>query len=108
MTLDRMVTGYRGGTGRKFDWEIATKLAEEGLEFMLAGGLTPENVKQAVREVKPGGLDVSSGVETRGVKDAEKYGGSFLRSRMRRRECTQNASVICLQIIAIIPHANWC
>ena len=72
VTLDRMVTGYRGGTGTKFDWEIATKLAEEGLEFMLAGGLTPENVKQAVREVKPWGLDVSSGVETRGVKDAEK------------------------------------
>ena len=71
-TLDREVAGLQGGTGQTFDWKVATKLAEAGFEFMLAGGLTPENVSQAVREVNPWGVDVSSGVELGGIKDAEK------------------------------------
>ena len=70
--LDRAVAGLRGGTGQTFDWGVATRLSEEGLHFMLAGGLTPENVGDAVMQVNPWGVDVSSGVESRGAKDPEK------------------------------------
>ena len=71
-TLDRKVAGLQGGTGQTFDWTVAALLSEAGFDFMLAGGLTPENVKQAVCETNPWGVDVSSGVESGGVKDAEK------------------------------------
>ncbi len=72
VTLDRQVDGLQGGTGKSFDWSIAARLAQAGHEFLLAGGLTPENVAEAVRSVAPWGVDVSSGVETGGVKDATK------------------------------------
>ncbi len=72
VTLDRQVNGLQGGTGKSFDWSIAARLAQAGHEFLLAGGLTPENVAEAVRTVAPWGVDVSSGVETDGVKDATK------------------------------------
>ena len=72
VTLDRQVNGLQGGTGKSFDWSIAARLAQAGHEFLLAGGLTPENVAEAVRTVAPWGVDVSSGVETGGVKDATK------------------------------------
>ena len=70
--LDREVAGLQGGAGRTFDWEVAAQLSGAGFEFMLAGGLTPENVGRAVREVNPWGGDVSTGVESEGVKDPEK------------------------------------
>ena len=72
VTLDRKVEGLQGGTGQSFNWEVAGRLAEQGLPFLLAGGLTPDNVASAVQKVGPTGVDVSSGVETRGVKDHEK------------------------------------
>ena len=72
ITLDRKVEGLQGGTGETFDWEIATALSTNGLTFLLAGGLTPENVALAVHTVQPWGVDVSSGVETSGAKDAAK------------------------------------
>jgi len=66
-----------GGTGHTFDWKKARTLAEgmqqEGLNLVVAGGLTPENVGEAIEILKPWGVDVSSGVEARpGKKDPEK------------------------------------
>lgn len=70
--LDAHVPGQYGGTGQKGDWALAAALAAEE-RIMLAGGLTPENVADAVRIVRPWGVDVASGVEVAGqpgVKDA--------------------------------------
>ena len=72
VTLDRKVAGLQGGTGRSFDWSIAQEMARRGLPFLLAGGLTPDNVADAVRTVRPWGVDVSSGVETSKAKDPHK------------------------------------
>ena len=72
VTLDRLVDGLQGGTGQSFDWTIAAQLSQQGHEFLLAGGLDPDNVAQAVAEVNPWGVDVSSGVEADGMKDPDK------------------------------------
>ncbi len=58
-----------GGTGKVFDWSLAEKL---GRDYILAGGLTPENAGEAVERLKPFAVDVSSGVETEGIKDFSK------------------------------------
>lgn len=71
IVIDSRVAGEYGGTGRTFDWDLAAGLAE-GLDFSLAGGLSPDNVGAAVAAVKPWGVDTSSGVETDGVKDVAK------------------------------------
>lgn len=68
IVLDTKVAGEYGGTGRISDWEFASELAR-GLDLVLAGGLNPENVGEAVRQVKPWGVDTSSGIETDGAKD---------------------------------------
>lgn len=71
--LDAWVQGARGGTGERFNWDLALKAKSQGRPILLAGGLTPGNAAQAVREVHPDALDVSSGVETApGLKDAAK------------------------------------
>lgn len=70
--VDASVIGMYGGSGITADWEGAAELAEK-YPLLLAGGLTPENVADAVRHVRPWGVDVASGVESApGVKDAEK------------------------------------
>ena len=72
VTLDRKVEGLHGGTGQTFNWEVARVLSQEGFSFLLAGGLTPENVGEAVSVARPWGVDVSGGVETAGDKDGDK------------------------------------
>jgi len=70
--VDASVKGVYGGSGVTADWNGAAELAKK-YPLLLAGGLTPENVAEAVRRVQPWGVDVASGVEsTPGVKDAEK------------------------------------
>jgi phosphoribosylanthranilate isomerase len=77
--LDASVKGLYGGSGVTADWSIATELAGQ-YPLLLAGGLTPENVADAVRQVKPWGVDVASGVESEpGRKDAAKM-ADFVRA----------------------------
>jgi phosphoribosylanthranilate isomerase len=71
--LDSYVPGEPGGTGASFNWEIATEARSMGRPIVLAGGLTPENVGEAVRQVQPFAVDVSSGVESApGQKDPDR------------------------------------
>ena len=60
-----------GGTGETHDWILARSIAQQTPIF-LAGGLTPANVGEAIQQVHPWGVDVSSGVETHGKKDIKK------------------------------------
>ncbi len=69
--LDPKVAGVAGGSGQTFDWDVA-KGQSEVYDFLLAGGLTPDNVAEAVSRLQPWGVDVSTGVESQGVKDPEK------------------------------------
>ena len=70
--VDAFRPGQYGGTGQTADWSIASDLARRA-PILLAGGLTPENVATAVRQVHPWGVDVASGVESDpGKKDAQK------------------------------------
>jgi phosphoribosylanthranilate isomerase len=70
--MDASVKGTYGGTGVTADWEGAAELARR-YPILLAGGLTPQNVAEAVRQVKPWGVDVASGVEAGiGHKDPRK------------------------------------
>ncbi|MFO1513714.1 MAG: phosphoribosylanthranilate isomerase [Verrucomicrobiota bacterium] len=68
--LDAYSADAHGGTGAKFNWNLALEATQFGRPIFLAGGLTPENVGEAVRRVQPFGVDVSSGVESApGKKD---------------------------------------
>lgn len=67
--LDAQVKEKRGGTGQAFDWKRAAEANRYG-RILLAGGLTPENVGEAIRQARPYGVDVCTGVEKKpGVKD---------------------------------------
>jgi phosphoribosylanthranilate isomerase len=71
--LDAYSKSGLGGTGEKFNWELAVAAQQFGKPIFLAGGLTPENVADAVKKVNPFAVDVSSGVESSpGKKDAAK------------------------------------
>ena len=73
--LDAFVEGKRGGTGKTIDWQ---KLGSVSKSVVLAGGLNSHNVKEAIRQVNPYAVDVSSGVEKlKGVKDVEKMNDFF-------------------------------
>ena len=76
--LDKASAAAPGGTGQTFDWDVAADVARHK-PFLLAGGLTLENVEEAIRTVEPWGVDVSTGVETDGVKDIEKI-RAFIRA----------------------------
>jgi phosphoribosylanthranilate isomerase len=69
--LDTQQKGVFGGTGTTFNWEIA-RLVSARFRIMIAGGLGPENVGKLIQDVRPWGVDVSSGIETGGIKDIAK------------------------------------
>ena len=76
--LDAFDPALHGGTGKSFDWSLAHEAKQYG-PLILAGGLTPENVAQAIREVRPFAVDVASGVESApGIKDQAKLRAFFL------------------------------
>ena len=70
--LDTFSDNLHGGTGKVFDWNLALPAKKFG-PVIMAGGLTPNNVQQAVRQIRPYGVDVCSGVESEpGIKDHKK------------------------------------
>jgi len=74
--LDAYDPQAAGGTGRTFRWSVIpayrTWAEQAGIKLLVAGGLTADNVGELIAEYRPHGVDVSSGVETNGVKDAAK------------------------------------
>lgn len=63
---------YRGGSGKTFDWTLTENIIINKNRLMLAGGLTPDNVQDAIKQVQPAAVDTSSGVETNQQKDHNK------------------------------------
>lgn len=85
LLLDTYQTDKFGGTGEVFNWELASE-AKKHARIILAGGLNPENIQQALKSVNPYAVDVSSGVEEEpGKKDADKL--RDLVERVRRLGC---------------------
>lgn len=80
LLVDAAVPGAYGGTGARADWGRAAALARRA-PLLLAGGLTPENVAAAITQVRPWGVDVSSGVETGGVKDVARIAAFLAAAR---------------------------
>lgn len=73
LLLDTYTASQRGGTGQTFDWSLAVEAKKFGRPVILSGGLTPENVVDAIRQAQPYAVDVASGVEREpGQKDPEK------------------------------------
>ncbi len=84
--LDGFRAGQHGGTGRRFDWRLARRAKRYG-RIVLAGGLNPENVAEAIARVRPFAIDVSSGVEARpGKKDPARLRQLMREVKKARRE----------------------
>jgi phosphoribosylanthranilate isomerase len=76
--LDAKVKGLHGGTGQTIDWTLAREATAFGTPIILAGGLNPENVADAIRVAAPYAVDLNSGVEsTPGKKDPERLQAAF-------------------------------
>ncbi|MGE5176225.1 MAG: phosphoribosylanthranilate isomerase [Hyphomicrobiales bacterium] len=85
--LDAHDPARPGGTGRRADWAWASRAVEAGLRIFVAGGLAPENVGELVRDVRPFGVDASSGLETApGRKDPARVRAFLERVRLADRD----------------------
>ena len=84
--LDTYQKGKAGGTGKTFDWSLAVKARRSGVPVILAGGLTPANIQDAITRVRPYAVDVNSGIEERpGKKDPDLMNLLFERIRSLRQ-----------------------
>ena len=88
--LDSSVRGFYGGTGQAFDWQLAEEAMAQ-FPVMIAGGLTPANVGQLVRRIRPWGVDVSTGVESNGQKDLSKIKAFIQAVRRAEAEVSQSS-----------------
>ena len=71
--LDTYRKGVRGGTGKTFDWQLALEAQKTGIPTVLAGGLGPQNIQEAMARVNPSAVDISSGVEeSPGIKNHQR------------------------------------
>jgi len=82
--LDTRLEGMYGGTAQTFNWQLVREMPAR-FPVMVAGGLTPQNVTQAIRTARPWGVDASSGLESGGVKDSDKI-RMFMRAVRREDE----------------------
>jgi phosphoribosylanthranilate isomerase len=87
--LDSFTPGQYGGTGITFNWQSIRSFASQlPSPVMIAGGLTPENIEEAIFTLSPKGIDVSGGVETNGKKDVEKIRKFIIAARKAEgRDC---------------------
>ncbi|MBU2511844.1 phosphoribosylanthranilate isomerase [bacterium] len=86
--LDAWSDKEYGGTGKTFDWRLLAEIKQK-YEIILAGGLNPENIKQAIHSVQPYGVDISSGVEEKpGIKSIEKL--KLLFERIKEADLSLN------------------
>lgn len=89
LLLDTYTANMPGGTGQTFDWGLALQIKEQTrLPIILAGGLHPGNVRRAIVQVSPFGVDTSSGVEGDGIKDEQKV-RKFIEAVRRQNLQTQ-------------------
>ena len=102
LLVDAAVKGVYGGSGVTADWSAAKELAKK-YPLLLAGGLTPDNVADAVRQVKPWGVDVASGVESSlGSKDEAKMVAFVKAVRAEESHLIQKAEMDDLEEILIL------
>jgi len=92
--LDTFVEHQYGGTGQVFAWEIAKRAAVK-YPVIIAGGLHPRNAAQVVARLRPWGVDVSSGVESEGVKDVDKIKAFVQAVRSVHNSATEGGTVRC-------------